>query len=376
MALTEREELELLELEERERARLPAGAKTAMRLGRAFLQGPLSLVATGVGEAMESIDRGAEEAGGVATDVTGKVLPPEAAAAVGTAVRMAPSVLGAKVGQATGAPTMERGARWFMQQAVNPPGKALAGGPNSPAIKAIDTMLQNNIPATTAGSAMLRDRITALKNAVRAKIATSTEVVNRGHVEKEITKLLDEVSAKGAGYKADKAAVLKAWSDFKNHPLLQNASPEFLRGDEIPMQVADVVKRASQKAAEKAYGSLTPPSTSDAAQQAIARGLKQGMNAADPEVAVKNAKISEYLNALEVLEPRAAQFASRQVAQFAPMATTAEGAMVMLADRNPWIKSLVARVLYQGRNTIPGGAGAIAGASGPYSEKEGDRDAR
>jgi hypothetical protein len=277
-----------------------------------------------------------------------------AAANVGGAIADAgtsliPMGAGGAAGAQVGAPIMEAGAKRVMQSALKPTSKSLANGQ---AAKAIDTMLQEGVNATAGGAMKLRQSITKLKGEVADLIMKSPATVDKNVAYRELAKTLDDVSKKGSGYTVDRAAVLKAWDEFKAHPLLQGV------GDQVPIQAADTVKRASQKAADSAYSSITPPGAADEAQKAIARGLRVGMEAAEPAVAPINAKLSEYINALRQIEPRAAMQANSELLGLAPIAGSAEGAMIMMAQRNPWMKSAVARVLYQSRRAAPGAAGA------------------
>lgn len=308
------------------------------------------------------VDKFAYGAGGKVTDLASAAgASPEVAGGAGYATNVVaqaiPTLLTGASAKTAAAPLMEKAAEFTMQSALKPSSKSLANGD---AAKAIDTMLAEGVNATAGGAAKLRLLITQLKGEVGKVISQSPAEVNRGHAYRELAKTLDDVTQKGAGYTADRAAVLKAWEEFRNHPLLEKFGEV---SDMIPIQVADTVKRASQKAADSAYGALTPPTAADSAQMAIASGLRQGMEAAEPAVAGINAKISQYIKALELIEPRAAIAANRDIGGLVPLASSAEGAMLMLADRNPWLKSYIARVLHAGRERMPQAAGQAAAAA-------------
>lgn len=327
----------------------------AMRLARGFIQsGPIGMAATGVGMGWEGLEKGADVAAGPTVDVLAKHLPPEAAAVAGTAVKMAPTIAGGFLGTSAGGKQgMEKGARALMQSAMKPTSRSLANGD---AAKAIDTMLQEGVPVTAGGAAALRSKIGELKGQVAALIAQSPGTVNKGYVFSELSKTLDDVTKQGLPA-ADRGAVLQAWKQFKNHPLIQGTN-------DIPVQMADELKRGTQRALKEFYRRTPTQSTplgAEKAEAAIASGLRQGVEDAVPGVAAKNAKLSEYINALHQLEPRAAQAANRDLAGLAPIAETPEMAMAMLADRNPWLKSYVAKVLYDARNKIGFAGGAAAG---------------
>jgi hypothetical protein len=341
----------------------------ASRLATAAAQGlpagPIgvigSLGAEGLKLGSEALDKAAYAAGGKVTDVLsqGSVgrfpipkLSPEAAAGAGAvtnaAIQAVPMVIPAGEGAKVAAsPVLQGAARTVMQSAMKPSSKSLANGD---AAKAIDTMLENGINATAAGAAKVRGLISDLKKQVGEIISLSPAEVNRGYAYKELAKTLDDVGQKASGYKPDQQAVLKAWEEFKNHPLLDKFAEV---DDMIPIQAADRMKRASQKAAESAYGAATPPTAADKSQMAIATGLRKGMEEAEPSVGVINKKLSDFINVLQQVEPRAAMAANRDLGGLVPITHSPEAAALMLADRNPWIKSYLARILNSGSEQIP-----------------------
>lgn len=243
-----------------------------------------------------------------------------------------------KAAAAAAAPVLDKGAKRVMQAALKPTSKSLVNGD---AAKAIDTMLREGVNATAGGAAKLRISINKLKSEVADLIANSPANVSLAPAYRELQGTLDDVGKKGIGYEADQAAVLKAWDEFKAHPL-------FKGGDTVPVQVADTVKRATQQSVDYTVPAANR-SAADRAKMAAASGLRQGMEQAEPGVAPINAKLSEYINALHQIEPRAAVQANSEVFGLAPIAGSAEGAMLALAQRNPWLKSYVAQVLYGGK---------------------------
>lgn len=253
---------------------------------------------------------------------------------------------------AAGAPILDPLAKRTMQAALKPTSKSLVNGD---AARAIDTMLKEGVNVTPGGAAKLRVMINKLKSEVADLIAKSPANVKLAPAYKELQSTLDDVGKKGIGYEADQAAVLKAWDEFKNHPMFR----QFGMGDSVPIQVADTVKRATQKAVD-----YTTPvrSAADQAKMAAAKGLRVGMEEAEPAVGPLNAKLSEYINALHQIEPRAAVQANSELFGLAPIAGSAEGAMIALAQRNPWLKSAVARVLYGGQVPSAAARTGVAGA--------------
>lgn len=308
---------------------------------------------------------------------TGMGLPPAAANVMGFAADAGTNLLplgrvgqGAKIAS-EGAGAAVRGAaklsglggektsaQWLMEQALSARSKSIVNGDSA---RAVDTMLETGANATSAGAAKLRLLINDLRKQVADIVSKSPMTVDRAQAYKELQTTLDDVGRKGAGYEADQNAIRKAWEEFKNHPLTGGM-------DQIPIQAADTIKRGSQQAAESAYGSLTPPTAGDKANMAIASGLRQGIEAAEPAVGPLNKKMSDYINALELIEPRVASWAKNQVAGLAPAAQSPEASLFMLADRNPWFKSYLAQVLHRGE--IPSGI-ARTGTATALTTQEG-----
>jgi hypothetical protein len=340
-------------------ARLATGAVDVLR------GGPMGAITFGMGKAQEGLSEAGKMAGDATVDVMGQVsgrrsllnplalkIPAEAQAAAATVAELGlPMLVGGVTGAKVGEPVMKAGAKRLMQSAIRPGSKALA---NDDAARAIDTMLRENIPASTGGAVKLRHLITKLKGEVVKEInAAPGAMVDKAHVYRELASTLDDVSKLGRP-EASREAVLKAWEQFKNHPLA--------KGGEIPVGLADEMKRATQRVVKDAYGRMSSTPVDDKIDMAIAAGLRKGVEEAVPAVGPMNAKLSEYINALHQLEPRAAQAANMQLGGLVPLAHSPEAAMLMLADRNPWMKSAIARVLYAGRKGLPAAAGASLAA--------------
>jgi hypothetical protein len=325
----------------------------------------MGVITHGVGEGLSGLGEASKAAGGWTVDKLAEIsgrrsllnplgltIPAEASAAVGTALETGiPALVGGTGGAALGRPAMEAGAKRVMQSALKPSSKSLANGD---AAKAIQTMLDEGISATAGGAAKLRLAINKLRGEVAKEIsAHPSALVDKAHIYKELQSTLDDVS-KLAQPDAPRAAVLKAWENFKNHPLAMGESTP------IPVGLADEMKRATQKSVRDAYGRLTQNPIDDKIDMAMATGLRKGVESVVPNVGPMNAKISQYVRALEEIEPRVAQEANKQIGGLVPLAHSPEGVMAMLADRNPWMKSAIARVLYSGRNVVPASAGGIA----------------
>jgi hypothetical protein len=310
--------------------------------------GPMGLVATGVNEAMKGLDGIAYEAGGAATDLAAKALPPEAAAAVGVAANMGvnslPTAIGGAAGKVAGK-GVEGTSRWLMQSALKPSSSAIAKGD---AARAIDVMLKEGVNVTPGGAAQLRGMIDDLSRQVAQKIAESpAATVDKGHAARELYGTLNKFKSQ-VNPGADTQAIIKVWDEFND-----------LVTSKIPVLEAQNLKQGTYRVLAKKYGQMGSAETE--AQKALARGLRKGIEEAVPAVKNLNSKESELLDALLLAERRIGSAANRDVAGMVPLANSPEMMAAMAADRSPILKSIAARMLYQARKLAPAG-GAYAGA--------------
>lgn len=325
-----------------------------VRMGARY-GGPLGIAYGASMGANRLLDHAAYEAGGAATDLAAKVMSPESAAKVGLAanvgVQAVPVLAGAAVGKLV-APAVGIGemARDTMQSALKPTYEALRTGK---AAKAITTMLDEGINVTKGGVATLRARIGDLNDEIMSAIKNSTATVDKNQVASALLIPLKRLEMQ-VNPGADMAAVQKAWTEFLQHPLLSGSSS-------IPVQVAQKMKQGTYQAlGEKAYGELSGAQIE--AQKHLARGLKEEIASAVPEVAPLNAEESKLLNALSVTERRVLMEANKNPMGLSLLAKSPEAMASFMADRSALFKSLAARMLNANQETIPVAAGAALGA--------------
>lgn len=307
--------------------------------------------------APQFIDRLAYKGGGAVTDILAPHVPPEVAGGAGyvanVATQAAPVVAGALLGKSA-QPASDAAAKRLMMDALNPPSNARSTGD---AAKAVTTLLEEGISPTSGGAAKLRTMIDALNKRASAEIAGAAEkgvVVNKAFPASEVEGALQRFRMQPAPA-ADEAAILNVWKEFSGR-----------HGAEIPVELADAIKRGGQQILSKKYGQLGP--ASEAAEKAITRGLRLGTEEVVPTVAPINAKQSALINALKLVEPRASRGGGPTAFGMAPIAGSPEMMAVAAVDRNPWIKSLLARALY---NTGPLNVGVGAGAGGAAGHASG-----
>lgn len=278
-----------------------------------------------------------------------------AAFAADAATNFIPIGGSAKAGAELGKPAMEGGAKWFMRSALKPDAAARAGGAASDAAKAIQTMLDEGVNATTGGATKMRDLISGLNRDVTEYIARSTDVVDKSHVLQEVRKTLDKFKNQ-VNPGSDTKAIQKSWEEFNG-----------LVGDAIPIQTAQELKQGTYKVLSDKYAKGGLPAVeneaSTQAQMAMARGLRTGIEEKIPEVAKLNAREHGLINALEITEKRAGVAGNRDIGGIAWLASNPAAAAAFVAGRSELFKSIVARLMYQGREAIPATGAATATAA-------------
>ncbi len=310
------------------------GADWASKVAQALSYKPRTqggeLLTKGAALPFELLHKGGVALGQKAQDAGAS---PGVATAIQTAAEVGPALLGPKaVGMA--APTVEAGAMGLMRSALKPPKASVLSGD---ADSAILTMLKDGTLPTKGGLEKMRSEIDALDNQITQAVANSNGSVPMANIGKLLQDKLNEVR-KQANPNADMAAVRNAWMEFVNHPLLQNSNL-------IPVQLAQEMKRATYKAlGERAYDKRQ--GAGPESEKTIARGLKEGVAAAVPEAAPINARMSELINASDILENRLAVSGNRNPVSFGALAPTTGKLLAWLIDRSDATKGLGANALY------------------------------
>ena len=315
--------------------------------------GPMAMAGReGMRQTEQLMEKGAYGAGGAVTDIaSGAGASPEVAAGAGTAanfgVRAIPSLVGALAGGAAQTATKPVG-RALMQSALKPSSKDLASGD---AAKAIDTMLKGGFNTTPGGVSKMRVLVKKLSGEVDDLIKASPGTVDKTAIRAEVIDQLKKFRNQ-VNPRSDVNAILKSWDEFK-HTV----------GGQIPVPQAQELKKGTYKILADKYAHMgtVGDEAGTQAQMALARGLRKGIEKEVPGVIPKNARQQELINAMEIAERRAGIAGNRDIAGIAWLAEHPAAAGGMLADRSPWIKSLLARYLHSGMPATGAAAGTVLG---------------
>jgi hypothetical protein len=331
-------------------------AMRGMRLG-SFPGAVVGGLAAGAGPLMnlenQLIGEGAYKAGGAVTDLAAKTgMPPEVAGGLGFAanvgIQAIPPIVGGELTKALAAPIMQAAGKRLMQSALKPTIKDLKTGK---AATAINTLLEKGINPNEAGIEKLKDQITKLDFEIKTVLAKSPETIRKGDVGKELLNQFNELK-RIAGSTDDLSIIQKAWMDFRNAPALAGQT-------DIPVALAHDIKVGKYAQLSKKYGELGSIQTQ--AQKALARGLKEEIAKKVPAVVGPLAEQSKLLTTMKVAERRALMEGNKNISGLSLLAPTKTGLIAMLADSYGITKSMAARLLYSGAETIPANAARTAG---------------
>jgi hypothetical protein len=329
--------------------------------------GPAGAVAGAVGEGTrqfsDAVEQVGYDAGGAVTDALAGTVSPEAAAGAGFAANVAtqaiPAVVGGVMGKAVASPTMQAGAKSLMQSSLKPTVADLKTGR---AARAIDTLLDEGVNPTQGGVRKLQGMVDELGDEIQATIANSSATIQKSDVGKRLVETFEQFKRQ-VNPQSDLDAIKKAWMEFRNHPMLAGKT-------DIPVQLAQEMKQGTYKQLSKKYGQMG--SADVEAQKSIARGLKEEIAEAVPEVSALNKRESDLLNALKVSERRALMDLNKNPMGLSLLANNPATWAAFMADKSALFKSLLARMMHSGSDAIPLTGGAAAG--GLYGAQLGTED--
>lgn len=387
MALSEQEEFELLSLE-RERAmqQRPAPAQADVRrvdnatapytapvqqtpteaLTGAAMSGlrtgsPLMFGASMAGEGMNQgnkfLERGAYDLGGRVTDLTGS---PEAGFAANIGLQTIPSLVTGSAAANVTRPVSQAAGKWVMQKAVKP---SFATESADDIDRALTAMLEKGINATPGGMAAVRKRVAGLADEVSTIIKNSGEMVSTSEAAKKVERSFNKFRYAMVNREANLKSITDAKDEFLR--AVDELDPLSQYSGSIPVQLAQKIKRATQRALSNEFGTLS--SAQREAAKDITYGLRTGIEKAEPGVKPINAQIEELMNVLSVAERHALQALNKNPAGLSLLTENPAAAAAFAADRSEAFKSLLARMLYS--KALP--QATVGGATAAY---EGSRN--
>lgn len=244
------------------------------------------------------------------------------------------------------APTVTKMSEGLMQSALKP-GVAkmrdvIKGKTTVPPV--VKTLLDEGITVSDSGVGKLSRLLTAKNDELKNIIANSNATISPDDVA---TRAM--ASRGNLETQVNNAADLKAFDAAIDEFVQQYGGTGVVKGGQpIPVQEAQALKTGTYaNLGSKSYGELKGASVEG--QKALARGLKEEIEAAIPSADVKgiNQRIGKLQEAQDPLGRRVGMAANRDPGGLAPLAHSGETFLAMLMLRNPMVKSLLALGAYK-----------------------------
>lgn len=245
-------------------------------------------------------------------------------------------------------------AKWLMQTAIKP---SMADRLSGAADKAGQSMLAEGINATRGGMDKSAKLVDKLHKQVEADIASSTAEVPLGPVGQKYLGQYEKAIGQ-TNPQTDLGTVSNVWRNFETAPLVSGQ-------ESLPVQLAHLIKRGTQQSlGSKSYGEVG--STEIEAQKALARYLREGVAEAVPSVAEPLKREASLMNVRDVAMNRALAEANKNPLGLAALRMDSPlSALTFMADKSALVKSLLARLAYEGsqpKTMLPSGV-AVAEAT-------------
>lgn len=227
----------------------------------------------------------------------------------------------------------------IMQAAVKPTLSMLKGVMKGEAVpRVVQTLLDEGLNVTPHGLSTLQSLLGSTRAELRATLDAATAKGAPGINPFAVTRRLAEPAARAAqqvNARADVEAIGRVGNDFL----------EEQGGRLLPLAEANAVKQGTYQALGKKYGQLG--SAEVEGQKALARGLKEEIEAQAPGVERINQRLGGLTEAEKAVGRRVALSANRDPVGFAWVAQNPSVFLAALFDRSPAVKSMIARGLYQ-----------------------------
>lgn len=199
---------------------------------------------------------------------------------------------------------------------------------------AADELLKRGLSPNEKGIAALEARIAELNSEIANKIGSSTALINKQKVLDRLQGVRDRF-VKTVNPESDLAAIQNVGTEFSRHPLAS--------GENIPIQLAQEMKKATGLELRKKYGELGSAQTE--AQKSIVRGLKEEIAAAEPSVASLNAEERALFRTLNVAERRSFMEMNKDPVPLYGALRSPTAWAAFTADKSTAFKALIARTL-------------------------------
>jgi hypothetical protein len=233
---------------------------------------------------------------------------------------------------------------WMMQKALKPTASMLKEY-RTTAPQLVKTLLDEGINVTQGGLDKLqrlfdannKDISSAIsdREALLQRLGIGADVVDKNRVAARTLTTANRLAQQTNPTK-DLQAVADTVTEFQNHPTMPG---------NLTLTEAQKMKIGTYQQIGKKYGQIS--SAEVEAQKGLARGLKEEIAAEVPQISALNERDSRLMAALDAVGRRVALSGNHDPVGFAWVAHSPVSFLAALIDRNPTVKSLIARGLYK-----------------------------
>lgn len=242
----------------------------------------------------------------------------------------------------------------IMQNALKPTATQVKSGD---AAVAAQQLLERGISPNRAGVAELERRILQLQDEVANTIAGSQAQISKQKVLDRLMEVQGRFS-NTVNPQADLAKIGQTGAGFATHPRIP--------GETLPIQLAQDIKKGTYRELSGKYGEMG--SAEVEAQKALARGLKEEINLAEPRVSALNAEESALYKTLSVAERRLINDMNKDPVQLTGALRGMGSWGAFTANRSTAFKALLARMVYRAGKALKSGEGTPAPKVAPSNE--------
>lgn len=307
---------------------------TAFGLGFGGVPGAIGGAALGgsAGEAVSQLghrimgDKAPESSVGAAADIGKEGAIQGAAEAAGGAIGKGLSAVGERV----------------MQSALKPTISVLKEyGTTAP--KLVKTLLDEGVNVTSGGLQKLQRLLGATNAEIKEAVKNAPGMIERDTVAARALPVAQKMSEQ---VNPDRALrdVGKAVQEFTSKKVPAGDAMVSVPRGPLTVPEAQAMKIGTYQQIGKEYGKLS--SASVETQKALARGLKEEIEAAIPKIKALNQHEAELMAASEAVGHRVSIAGNRDPVGFAWAAHAPQTFIAALIDRSPVIKSMLARGMY------------------------------
>lgn len=228
---------------------------------------------------------------------------------------------------------MAKAGSWLMQSAVKPTLSVLDEY-RTTAPKLVKTLLDEGINVTDGGLAKLQQLFGETNRQIRQAVEEAPGLIEKPTVAARALETAGRF-AKQTNPTKDLQTVGDTVEEFLNHPVYPGA---------LTVPEAQALKTGTYREIGKKYGEVS--SAGIETQKALARGLKEEVAAKVPGIAKLNQRDSDLMAAMDATGRRVALSGNKDPVGFAWVTANPTTFIAALIDRNPAVKSMIARGLY------------------------------